>query len=94
MSYNTILFESSNKIATITLNRPDKMNAFSLEMLQELFDALEKVEKDNNTLSSLSTFSSASNSSWSISREKAFILSGLFKVIVAILFDDSNRMVL
>jgi enoyl-CoA hydratase/carnithine racemase len=55
MSYNTILFESSNKIATITLNKPDKMNAFSLEMLQELFDALEKVEKDNNVLVSIVT---------------------------------------
>jgi enoyl-CoA hydratase/carnithine racemase len=55
MSYNTILFESSNKIATITLNKPDKMNAFSLEMLRELFDALEKVEKDDNVLVSIVT---------------------------------------
>lgn len=55
MSYNTILLESSNKIATITLNRPDKMNAFSLEMLHELFDALEEVERDDNLLVSIVT---------------------------------------
>ncbi len=55
MNYNTILFESSNKIATITLNKPDKMNAFSSEMLQELLDALEKVEKDDNVLVSIVT---------------------------------------
>jgi enoyl-CoA hydratase/carnithine racemase len=55
MSYNTILFESSNKVATITLNKPDKMNAFSREMLLEMLDALEKVEKDDDVLVSIVT---------------------------------------
>jgi enoyl-CoA hydratase/carnithine racemase len=55
MSYETILFEVKDKVATITLNKPDKLNAFSREMLQEMLDALEKVEKDNNALVSIVT---------------------------------------
>jgi len=44
MSYQTILFEAADGIARITLNRPDKLNAFTAEMHAELRDALDKVE--------------------------------------------------
>ena len=44
MSYQTILFEAADGIARITLNRPDKLNAFTAEMHAELRDALGKVE--------------------------------------------------
>lgn len=44
MSYQTILFETADGIARITLNRPEKLNAFTAEMHAELRDALGKVE--------------------------------------------------
>jgi enoyl-CoA hydratase/carnithine racemase len=35
MQYETILFEQADKVATITINRPDAMNSFTLQMMQE-----------------------------------------------------------
>src|SRR4051812_9359986 len=43
MSYNTIKFEIDNQIARLTLNRPDKMNAFSVESIAETRAALKAV---------------------------------------------------
>ncbi len=40
MTYETITVELADKIATITLNRPDRMNACSLDMAGEINDAL------------------------------------------------------
>jgi 2-(1,2-epoxy-1,2-dihydrophenyl)acetyl-CoA isomerase len=40
MTYTTITIEVADKIATITLNRPERMNACSLEMAGEINDAL------------------------------------------------------
>ncbi|MEY4237754.1 MAG: hypothetical protein RL339_355 [Pseudomonadota bacterium] len=40
MTYQTITVEVSDKIATITLNRPERMNACSLDMAGEINDAL------------------------------------------------------
>jgi 2-(1,2-epoxy-1,2-dihydrophenyl)acetyl-CoA isomerase len=46
MSYETILYEVSDGVATVTLNRPDVLNALTEKMLTELGDALRKVERD------------------------------------------------
>lgn len=43
---DTILFETQGGVATITLNRPDKLNAFTDEMLAALGDALEAAARD------------------------------------------------
>lgn len=45
MSYNTILFEPGH-VARLTLNRPDRRNALSMEMMEELLDCLEKIAQD------------------------------------------------
>lgn len=46
--YKNIIHEKEDKIGIITLNRPDKMNALSKELIGELMDALEKADTDPN----------------------------------------------
>ena len=46
MEFSTLLFEQDKGVATITLNRPDVMNAFDTAMRRELAAALAQVEAD------------------------------------------------
>jgi 2-(1,2-epoxy-1,2-dihydrophenyl)acetyl-CoA isomerase len=46
MTYEHILLSRSESIGVLTLNRPDKLNAFAGTMRQELADALVELEKD------------------------------------------------
>ncbi|MFW9872514.1 MAG: enoyl-CoA hydratase-related protein [Candidatus Thorarchaeota archaeon] len=48
MEYEQIIFDTSDEIATITLNRPERLNAWTWQMGQEIWDALNKVENDPN----------------------------------------------
>ena len=48
MSFQNILFAAKNKIAYLTLNRPDKMNALNWLTMQELQQALTSVKDDPN----------------------------------------------
>ncbi len=48
MSFEHILFTISDQVATITLNRPERMNAFGGRMRQEIVEALEDVAADND----------------------------------------------
>jgi len=48
MDYEFIIFDVSGQIATITLNRPERLNAWTYEMSIEIWDALMKVENDPN----------------------------------------------
>lgn len=48
MSNSTILFEVRDAIARVTLNRPDKLNSFNVQMHEELRDALSAIENDGN----------------------------------------------
>lgn len=43
MSYRYILSERADTIATVTMNRPERRNALSLDHIEELIDALESV---------------------------------------------------
>lgn len=43
MSYQTILFEITEGVARLTLNRPDRLNSFNVQMHQEVRDALARV---------------------------------------------------
>lgn len=46
MGYETILYEKQGGVATITLNRPQALNAFTPQMNAELLDALKDAERD------------------------------------------------
>ncbi|MBY0240442.1 MAG: 2-(1,2-epoxy-1,2-dihydrophenyl)acetyl-CoA isomerase PaaG [Burkholderiaceae bacterium] len=48
MTYENILFDISNGIATLTLNRPDKLNSFTQAMHLEVRAALEQVQADKS----------------------------------------------
>ena len=46
MSFETILYEKTGAIIRITLNRPDKRNSLTPQMLQELAQAVEQADED------------------------------------------------
>lgn len=48
MPYEFLLYEVADKIATITMNRPDALNAFNNELTYELQDVFKEVGKDKN----------------------------------------------
>ena len=48
MAYETITYEVDEQILTITLNRPDKLNAFNATMQRELIDAFDAADRDDN----------------------------------------------
>jgi 2-(1,2-epoxy-1,2-dihydrophenyl)acetyl-CoA isomerase len=45
MDYETILLENANGVARLTLNRPDRLNSFTVQMHDEVSCALEDVAK-------------------------------------------------
>ena len=48
MAFDTILVEKKEKIATVTLNRPEQMNALDLVMRRELISALTDITGDHS----------------------------------------------
>ena len=48
MKYTTLHYEVDVGILTLTLNRPEKMNAFTVEMANELVDAFHRASDDDD----------------------------------------------
>jgi enoyl-CoA hydratase/carnithine racemase len=46
--YQTIAYETGEGVATITLDRPDRLNAFTAEMGEELVHAFDRVDADDD----------------------------------------------
>jgi enoyl-CoA hydratase/carnithine racemase len=46
MKYETISFDQQDRAACITLNRPERLNAISVDMITELNDAYRRIEED------------------------------------------------
>jgi len=49
VNYQNIIAEKENSIMSITLNRPDKLNAIDATMLDELTQALQDANEDERS---------------------------------------------
>ena len=48
MPFTEVLYEVTDHIATVTLNRPERMNAATFDMAEQLRDAFAEVERDTD----------------------------------------------
>jgi 2-(1,2-epoxy-1,2-dihydrophenyl)acetyl-CoA isomerase len=48
MAYETILFSVEDAAARLTLNRPDRLNSFTVQMHDEIRDALDHIDADKS----------------------------------------------
>ena len=55
MDYKHISYERVDNIALITLNRPEKLNAFTLRMMNELCSAFDQIDADDQVKAALIT---------------------------------------
>lgn len=55
MAYETLLLEMHERVALITLNRPQALNALSPQLTQELSSLLDALEKDDNVAAAVLT---------------------------------------
>ena len=47
MDFQEIRYEVADSICTLTLNRPDKLNAFTVRMMQEMIAAFDRIDADD-----------------------------------------------
>jgi len=47
MAYKTLIVDKADGVATVTLNRPERLNALSAELMVELGEALAEIEADS-----------------------------------------------
>ena len=45
-AFKTVIYEKRDRVAWVTLNRPDKLNAYNVEMRDDLFEVLSAVHED------------------------------------------------
>lgn len=48
MAYETLLWQVEERVLTLTLSRPDQLNAFTVQMAHELIDAFERASEDDD----------------------------------------------
>ncbi len=48
MDYTQIIYEVADHIATVTLNRPDQLNAFTNTMMREVLDVFDRIDADDD----------------------------------------------
>ncbi len=46
--YKTITLQEIDSIAVLKLNRPEKLNAFNMQMLEDIIDAFDEVDRNDN----------------------------------------------
>lgn len=55
MSYETLLYEKQDSIAIVTINRPEKRNAWTTQMSEEIIDVFGRMEDDPEVLVTILT---------------------------------------
>jgi 2-(1,2-epoxy-1,2-dihydrophenyl)acetyl-CoA isomerase len=55
MTYSSIEFARKGDVVTVTLNRPDRLNAITVELLSELRDAAQKIAADRSIRAAIIT---------------------------------------
>ena len=55
MSYETLIYEKQDSIATVTINRPEKRNAWTTQMSEEIIDVFGRMEDDPEVLVTILT---------------------------------------
>lgn len=73
MAYKTIQLEFQGKLATLTLNRPEKRNAISFELIEDLRRALDDVSKSEAIVLILTGAGKAFSSGMDLENLKALI---------------------
>ncbi len=48
MDYKTILYDVADGVLTMTLNRPEALNAFNRDMMNEMIDAFDRADADDD----------------------------------------------
>ena len=48
MKFETILYDVQDEVLTITLNRPERLNAWTRQMLQDLLAAFDVADADDS----------------------------------------------
>ncbi|MPY95302.1 MAG: enoyl-CoA hydratase [Acidimicrobiia bacterium] len=47
MAYETIIYDIEDRVLTITMNRPERLNAFNGQMMTEMIDAFDRADADD-----------------------------------------------
>lgn len=55
MTYETLRYDVADHVATVTLSRPEKLNAFTVQMLDELLDVLDRIDADDDVRAAVLT---------------------------------------
>jgi enoyl-CoA hydratase len=55
MNFETLVYEVQDHIALITINRPDKLNALNAQVIQEINDAIDKLNADDQVKTAIIT---------------------------------------
>jgi methylglutaconyl-CoA hydratase len=73
MSYKTVQLAFDSSVATVTLNRPDKRNAISYELIEDLLHALEEVRNSSASILILTGAGKAFSSGMDLDNLKSLI---------------------
>ena len=93
MDYETIILQKEDGVATIILNRPDKLNAWSEQLMNEFIKAVDDISQDNTVRSVILTGTGRAFCAGGDLALPVFEIKG-YSVEVRNFFQQVNRMTL